>query len=110
MLLIVIYNDTATTENYPLSQHDALPISSNAARPFGGHGRPCFVSPDEELNQKRPDSAGFTWHMHCSLRYRQPSGHETMRRCLDRKSTRLNSSHLVISYAVFCLIKNISQH
>src|SRR3990170_5337911 len=63
------FNDTATTEIYTLSLHDALPIST---------GRP-----DLPLGP-RP-----RW--------------QEMRR--DRKSTRLNSSHQIISYAVFCLKK-----
>src|SRR2546421_6031468 len=68
-LLFFFFNDTATTEIYTLSLHDALPIS---CRP------PCGPSPTT-----------------CTGR---PS-----RR--DRKSTRLNSSHDQISYAVFCLKK-----
>src|SRR6266516_5590595 len=66
------FNDTATTEIYTLSLHDALPISDRDA---GG----------ERLVQQR-----------------HPEGH----RDGDRKSTRLNSSHRTISYAVFCLKKN----
>src|SRR5688572_32741175 len=71
------FNDTATTEIYTLSLHDALPILFRARPPVRrdrqGAGRP------------RHDRAG------------------TARR--DRKSTRLNSSHSQISYAVFCLKK-----
>src|SRR6266850_893901 len=66
------FNDTATTEIYTLSLHDALPISSSRRRPVRG-------------------------------RAPRPRSLRTRRR--DRKSTRLNSSHLVISYAVFCLKK-----
>src|SRR5256885_16890731 len=66
------FNDTATTEIYTLSLHDALPIS-----PLGIPAR-APAAPD--------------WSSCCS------DGS-------DRKSTRLNSSHLVISYAVFCLKK-----
>src|SRR5256885_3622982 len=67
------FNDTATTEIYTLSLHDALPISERATA----------VSKPVPPAQSRPLTV---W----------------MR---DRKSTRLNSSHLVISYAVFCLKK-----
>src|SRR5215467_14768841 len=70
------FNDTATTEIYTLSLHDALPISSGTACPC--RPGPC-----------RPGPA-------CRCR---------CNRAGDRKSTRLNSSHLVISYAVFCLKK-----
>src|SRR6202022_4979101 len=68
-LFFFFFNDTATTEIYTLSLHDALPIYLRFHRPAqGGRGQP-----------RRPG--------------------------LDRKSTRLNSSHTVISYAVFCLKK-----
>src|SRR5256885_12318228 len=75
MQFFFFFNDTATTEIYTLSLHDALPIS-----PLPGHGRSVKREP---LHGRDP------WH-----------GSR-----LDRKSTRLNSSHLVISYAVFCLKK-----
>src|SRR5205807_4915504 len=95
------FNATPTTEIYTLSLHDALPIllcaTSIARCP---KSRPCACRKPEraETNdglhrarrpQQRPLSAGA----------RHRFGHE------DRKSTRLNSSHLVISYAVFCLKK-----
>src|SRR5436309_4824925 len=67
------FNDTATTEIYTLSLHDALPISS--AR-----------------NDTRPGPAPCP-------------PHHRARGDADRKSTRLNSSHVKISYAVFCLKK-----
>src|SRR5690242_21620081 len=69
------FNDTATTEIYTLSLHDALPISTGAER--GSH-------PSLKLRvllvMNLTESA-------------------------DRKSSRLNSSHMSISYAVFCLKK-----
>src|SRR2546427_3689234 len=70
-LFLFFFNDTATTEIYTLSLHDALPISaSRPSRPW--HGAPG--------------------HWACPMKS-------------DRKSTRLNSSHSQISYAVFCLKK-----
>src|SRR5260221_8985649 len=72
------FNDTATTEIYTLSLHDALPISHANDRLRG-----CV--------------AGSQWVIR---RNSIP-----LRSCKDRKSTRLNSSHTVISYAVFCLKK-----
>src|SRR5215510_12170121 len=69
------HNDTATTEIYTLSLHDALPISRPSrctARP------PSWMRPTSNVTRVRSDA-------------------------LDRKSTRLNSSHVAISYAVFCL-------
>src|SRR2546430_6103001 len=71
------FNDTATTEIYTLSLHDALPISRRLANEIAGDGRRI----GDGIVQV-PDHAG------------------------DRKSTRLNSSHSQISYAVFCLKKN----
>src|SRR5256885_10534974 len=86
------FNDTATTEIYTLSLHDALPISlvdDEGLRPT--NGRPA-------LRRRRPRRR--------QPRRRQPRRRQPRRRLLiDRKSTRLNSSHLVISYAVFCLKK-----
>src|SRR2546421_10557871 len=81
------FNDTATTEIYTLSLHDALPISSTA--------RPT----------RRAPTRSTTWTRACGSRSPPPtpaSGEVTLR---DRKSTRLNSSHDQISYAVFCLKK-----
>src|SRR5712664_4705319 len=69
LFLFFFFNDTATTEIYTLSLHDALPISA----------------PGRSL-------AGWSWPGPAC-------------RCRDRKSTRLNSSHDQISYAVFCLKK-----
>src|SRR3712207_7976899 len=77
--LSFFFNDTATTEIYTLSLHDALPIWPGRAR------RP-----------RRPPAAG---------RGRAAGGRRGRR--ADRKSTRLNSSHANISYAVFCLKKKI---
>src|SRR5476651_1965806 len=71
---VFFFNDTATTEIYTLSLHDALPISSVGVLAEG---------PDGKFSET-PMSA-------------------VLRR--DRKSTRLNSSHANISYAVFCLKK-----
>src|SRR2546426_6029825 len=73
--MIFFFNDTATTEIYTLSLHDALPIFRGVGRVLG-----------------RPGGAGGPGHGRADGE--------------DRKSTRLNSSHLVISYAVFCLKKN----
>src|SRR3712207_9422709 len=81
------FNDTATTEIYTLSLHDALPISTRPAprRPFT---RPtCQRRPTTEASTCLPER----------------SAKDTVKR--DRKSTRLNSSHANISYAVFCLKK-----
>src|SRR5438132_9865323 len=72
------FNDTATTEIYTLSLHDALPIWAR---------RSLSRCPASSSTTRRAGFAPLHW----------PSR--------DRKSTRLNSSHTVISYAVFCLKK-----
>src|SRR5258707_8541960 len=73
------FNDTATTEIYTLSLHDALPI---------------YVERDEEVGE------GAVEH-----RDDDEEDHHRGVHSEDRKSTRLNSSHANISYAVFCLKK-----
>src|SRR5436189_3239730 len=79
-----LFNDTPTTEIYTLSLHDALPISAASPRPPWCCGRP---------SRSRSSC--------CSCRMNET----------DRKSTRLNSSHRCISYAVFCLKKkNCDEH
>src|SRR5436190_7420311 len=83
LFLFFFFNDTATTEIYTLSLHDALPIFQCR----GGNTR-C----GEELRRAGKETRG------CAR------GRRNARR-RDRKSTRLNSSHTVISYAVFCLKK-----
>src|SRR2546430_7745949 len=80
------FNDTATTEIYTLSLHDALPISINVAGPVGGMEYPMIVFCSSRSGQR--GLFGVTTH-----------------ELGDRKSTRLNSSHSQISYAVFCLKK-----
>src|SRR5258708_15714972 len=87
--LIFFFNDTATTEIYTLSLHDALPISSGSSsstRPRSARGA---------LGRSAPEIPC------CSTPPRKASP----RAKRDRKSTRLNSSHQIISYAVFCLKK-----
>src|SRR2546422_4415062 len=79
------FNDTATTEIYTLSLHDALPISCGPALWARGETGPCSAPARGGLWKRRK---GLT---------------------RDRKSTRLNSSHGYISYAVFCLKKKKEQ-
>src|SRR5947209_11881451 len=73
-IFFFFFNDTATTEIYTLSLHDALPI--------------------------------YPWRSQNSIASRSsPRRHPAAKGSKDRKSTRLNSSHANISYAVFCLKK-----
>src|SRR5688572_32041213 len=81
--LYFFFNDTATTEIYTLSLHDALPIYSNRYR------HPARY----QCARGRRGAVGGS-----PLPGREPGR-------TDRKSTRLNSSHSQISYAVFCLKK-----
>src|SRR5206468_12585384 len=73
-IFFFFFNDTATTEIYTLSLHDALPISVDIVKHFADGHEKKYPYMQEVLT-------------------------------LDRKSTRLNSSHDQISYAVFCLKK-----
>src|SRR6476620_11923647 len=80
-LVFCFFNDTATTEIYTLSLHDALPIRQPA---------PGWTS--------RTTKTGTS------------TSRSTVSPLADRKSTRLNSSHANISYAVFCLKKKKKKH
>src|SRR3712207_7352505 len=83
MCFFFFFNDTATTEIYTLSLHDALPIYWEGRRAGGRYTRQPRAQPP-----------------------RVPETPEVPFACPpDRKSTRLNSSHANISYAVFCLKK-----
>src|SRR5256885_8509574 len=84
-LFFFFFNDTATTEIYTLSLHDALPISS--------HSTNATVQDAESVYRYTTKAFGPLMAKAARLAI------------VDRKSTRLNSSHLVISYAVFCLKK-----
>src|SRR3712207_7479702 len=94
--MFFFFNDTATTEIYTLSLHDALPIYRLV----------------EILHLDAVDASADLAHLACFELARAVClmpvpvlvgiGHEVDR---DRKSTRLNSSHANISYAVFCLKK-----
>src|SRR3712207_8476038 len=91
------FNDTATTEIYTLSLHDALPILEIEVTEsvFLGHSANDIVQALETLRSEgirvALDDFGTGYASFLHLR--------------DRKSTRLNSSHANISYAVFCLKK-----
>src|SRR5687768_18475015 len=81
--IFFFFNDTATTEIYTLSLHDALPIFSflETSAKTATNVDAAFLTMSKELIAAREKAAA------------------------DRKSTRLNSSHGYISYAVFCLKK-----
>src|SRR5436190_9768860 len=93
VVVFFLFNVPATTEIYTLSLHDALPISHpgrSGERPGGAlelQGRPLRLL------------------LGGSERHAEADVHDAA----DRKSTRLNSSHTVISYAVFCLKKKTKE-
>src|SRR5207253_9452781 len=97
-ILLSFFTDTATTEIYTLSLHDALPIST--------HLELTMIHEVMVLDHGGPDFAFIMYGASLKLWVLGslivglviPHG-------LDRKSTRLNSSHVAISYAVFCLKK-----
>src|SRR3712207_9299067 len=93
--IFFFFNDTATTEIYTLSLHDALPISISGSAARSLQRQPSVRLEGSSSRLMPPPS------LH-SLRARA-GGRARARR--DRKSTRLNSSHANISYAVFCLKK-----
>src|SRR5258708_11743287 len=89
-VLFFFFNDTATTEIYTLSLHDALPISIADICRLANIPVLDVNSLLREFATTGRDVAGITYR--------------------DRKSTRLNSSHQIISYAVFCLKKKKNGH
>src|SRR2546427_5907952 len=90
IFVFFFFNDTATTEIYTLSLHDALPISFEAVESKPPAPAPCSAV-------ARTPGAGSPSLPTCFSGRNVSTG--------DRKSTRLNSSHSQISYAVFCLKK-----
>src|SRR2546429_5022605 len=106
------FNDTATTEIYTLSLHDALPISNETI----GDGklelpenemhttaywvtleRPMLESLPFSVSERQSGMLGLLHALECVATLLLMCDRR------DRKSTRLNSSHGYISYAVFCL-------
>src|SRR3712207_8963186 len=91
-MIIFFFNDTATTEIYTRSLHDALPIL-----PLGGlFGLPTLL----EMLSLRLRGGEVA-----PAPVEHGRGEDVVEDLVDRKSTRLNSSHANISYAVFCLKK-----
>src|SRR5689334_24679835 len=92
------FNDTATTEIYTLSLHDALPILPATSIMTGTALAPTLMSlPVAVIDEPLVTDASTM------LRMKLIENAPPM--ATDRKSTRLNSSHSSISYAVFCLKK-----
>src|SRR3712207_7287543 len=104
--MFFFFNDTATTEIYTLSLHDALPIllkqKSGPWPTYSAGTIPCHtIESKGRMTRPTPsiapiEAARRDRAAHCQSPFHPPP---------DRKSTRLNSSHANISYAVFCLKK-----
>src|SRR5947207_8761467 len=97
---------TPATEIYPLSLHDALPIFGRAAILPEEAGE-CVLGTSVTYYRLRPDVLAPRYCMYFMQSRSWQSQLELVmeQTTRDRKSTRLNSSHTVISYAVFCLKK-----
>src|SRR3712207_7916924 len=102
LLSFFFFNDTATTEIYTLSLHDALPIShvgEGIRRKVHAFGE----APEQLAGLRSGD-------VHAGVGCRDRGDVDApLRVGGDRKSTRLNSSHANISYAVFCLKKKTNK-
>src|SRR3712207_8730780 len=105
MYLLFFFNDTATTEIYTLSLHDALPICAdslsvqNAIRKRAADADEAPAALDLVVVEGEGEIL-----VHLAFQLKLLAGGA------DRKSTRLNSSHANISYAVFCLKKKKTLH
>src|SRR5699024_12468195 len=99
--LTFFVHDTPTTETSPLSLHDALPIFEPTDGIEKMHLLRGVLAKETELTN---GPGKLTKALAITMDY---YGHPLTERPLyiDRKSTRLNSSHVSISYAVFCLKK-----
>src|SRR3712207_7053634 len=102
--IFFFFNDTATTEIYTLSLHDALPIFKRGGKVW------ISIYPDRPLTKKPAETrmgsgkGSPEWWV-----ANVKPGRIMFELSGDRKSTRLNSSHANISYAVFCLKKKKTQ-
>src|SRR5205814_8781973 len=106
--LISLFHAPPTTQIYPLSLHDALPISEPPEKPRGTRLRLGTPPPRSIGCRRSATPSGARPAPTNPLEGESRSGEDASlerRKRSDRKSTRLNSSHLGISYAVFCLKK-----
>src|SRR5207244_12212012 len=97
-----LLTDSATPEIYTLSLHDALPICLRGRATPGGRERAAG-----RAGKPRVVREHLAVHTSGAAAVRVQPAHQKPAR--DRKSTRLNSSHQIISYAVFCLKKKIKK-
>src|SRR3712207_7256133 len=99
--MFFFFNDTATTEIYTLSLHDALPIFILALFTLSNSSDAFLLRRATEAGVSEAVIPLLWAALHVS---------KVASSILDRKSTRLNSSHANISYAVFCLKKKKKEH
>src|SRR2546430_11088309 len=101
--LFFFFNDTATTEIYTLSLHDALPIWHSQARQAAPAGSATPKSSRFGRHRRRLRAFAIMSRVRCGNPKSDPVPSKS-----DRKSQRLNSRHSQKSYAVFCLKKKNS--
>src|SRR5207248_9219167 len=105
---VITINELATSEIYTLSLHDALPISAQIGACRVGEMR--LQELVEKLGAHKVERLcsellDYSERLMQAELSQMPAGTFSAEDFLDRKSTRLNSSHRTISYAVFCLKK-----
>src|SRR3712207_6954503 len=104
-MVLFFFNDTATTEIYTLSLHDALPIWVRVLLGHAAVRGPARMA-DAGGGGRGGGGDGAAAVCDALLQVREVAdGARGLDLAVDRKSTRLNSSHANISYAVFCLKK-----
>src|SRR5699024_12213036 len=99
MFVFFSFNLSSLTDLYTLSLHDALPISPQDSLGLGRFA--ICATRNGESSQLGTDQAPFFFGRLLAFL----KGERKENEIIDRKSTRLNSSHVSISYAVFCLKK-----
>src|SRR5438045_7093423 len=98
LVFLFFFDDvTASTDVSTLSLHDALPISQAF--------EPAFFLDFDEIDFRAVLAHCIDFDLRRARRHHHRATFSEQRAGVDRKSTRLNSSHLGISYAVFCLKK-----
>src|SRR5258708_9343296 len=103
MISLFFFNDTATTEIYTLSLHDALPIYIVVTKRLNGNdGRGRVIDSAWRVMLSLALFGILLWGF---FRVWVDPLQVALLLARDRKSTRLNSIHQIISYAVFCLKK-----
>src|SRR5690606_41548092 len=101
-VLFLFFNDPSTPQIYTLSLHDALPIFNRIPVSSWRNGLKKYI---QMLGLKKYDAYNDLGNTNVGLATYNTELLKQSKCFQDRKSTRLNSSHVKISYAVFCLKK-----